>query len=780
VTLVIGLLGIPYLTRSCEVCGEHVPVRFRDLSGLPGTRHGFYSPFPLVAGRDNTTEQSQSNGSLYEAGSFSNDSYSLSSYSLSQGGGDTLTSSSSDTFTSSSGGSDSGTESIDGATVYDGSGTFTETGSGNDNSGMTQTDGWSLSEQGTMAAGSMSLSSYVFSETESDSASSADNSNWSETLSGTNEGQSFSGSDSGGESDSQGTSDSGSLLEQGSASNGSLTLSLVSYSGGGSENGSASDNESGNWSGGYSGSDSSNASSGDNGNYSVSALGSFSNGSLSLSSYVLQGGSSESSSQSAGEQDTLSLGSMGGMGSMPTSENFSRSDTASSQENESVYQSGVETAGSYANASYSLSDNSLATATQQTATPYYSSSDSWQSADTLTDSLISMSSTNSATFGFTDTNDTGSGSTFTQSSPALTVPGLLVNIPLPDASSVPVIGADESSGSGIPVSSPDLGVVDATSAWLNATGASAQDVTQPNSAMPMVTPAALGAPTQAPAPAVHPPLDNLALTPADSVPTVQNVAYQENNEGPKATEPKDIRILNSPRVVNLVKSVLPQGESQITYQRAPLEFYYKQWSNIRYNNTVEAKKLMTAFWNGFANEYQIKLQESMRAYHDWLKAADDNFDAAKTPQQRKQVMVDMWNVLWDKMPKEKRPSFEAFAKKYLGGKDATGISNEQFELMVGNLFYEFFIQSMEQELKGRIKDFMGNRQTVKIVFGEGENANNGFQGFISKFAQATKAHPFLTLEVGGLKAGEKAFMGGVSFGSVELPEIKREDPSKKP
>jgi hypothetical protein len=214
-----------------------------------------------------------------------------------QGGGDMLT--------SSSGGSDSGTESIDGATVYDGSGTFTETGSGNDNSGMTQTDGWSLSEQGTMAAGSMSLASYVFSETEGDSASSADNNNWSETLSGTNEGQSFSGSDSGGESDSQGNSASGSLLEQGSASNGCLILSLVSYSGSGSEDGSASDQESGDWTGGYSGSDSAQASSGDNDNYSLSSFALTEQGSDTLTSSSVSNASATESGSSSGQEDFL-------------------------------------------------------------------------------------------------------------------------------------------------------------------------------------------------------------------------------------------------------------------------------------------------------------------------------------------------------------------------------------------------------------------------------------------------------------------------------------------
>jgi hypothetical protein len=52
-----------------------------------------------VTGSDTTTEQSQSSMSVSQAGSFSNDSYGLSSYSFSAQGSDTLTSTSSDTFT---------------------------------------------------------------------------------------------------------------------------------------------------------------------------------------------------------------------------------------------------------------------------------------------------------------------------------------------------------------------------------------------------------------------------------------------------------------------------------------------------------------------------------------------------------------------------------------------------------------------------------------------------------------------------------------------------------
>ena len=65
---------------------------------------------------------------------------------------------------------------------------------------------------------------------------------------------------------------------------------------------------------------------------------------------------------------------------MSNTENFGRSDTASGLVSNTIYQSGTETAGAYANGSYSLTDTSAATVTEGTSVPSYSSSDSWQSA----------------------------------------------------------------------------------------------------------------------------------------------------------------------------------------------------------------------------------------------------------------------------------------------------------------------------------------------------------------------------------------------------------------
>ena len=378
--------------------------------------------------------------------------------------------------------------------MYNGNGSFARTGSGSDSSAGTQTDGWNLSEQGSSVGASFALSSYGFSEQESGSDSANDSSGWSETISGTNEGQTYSGTDSGSESDTQGDNSSGALSEMGSASGGSLSLSVVSYSGSGSDSASASDSDGGNWSGSFSGSDSANASQSDSGNYTVSALGNYSNGSMSLSSYVLSGGSSGSSSQSASEADTLKTLDIG---TMSGSENFSRADTAAGQQSNEIYQSGVETAGSYANVSYSLSDTSAATVTEQTAVPSYTSSDSWHSAETLTDPPGVATVTSSTSLGFTDTNDTGSGSSTSLTTMSETIPKVLADMPAPDASSVPVVGADESGG-GMPVSSPSLGVVGEVGSLLGATGDSAQEATQPASTMAMEPPGAAAAPTQAP------------------------------------------------------------------------------------------------------------------------------------------------------------------------------------------------------------------------------------------------------------------------------------------
>ena len=82
----------------------------------------------------------------------------------------------------------------------------------------------------------------------------------------------------------------------------------------------------------------------DSGNYTRSAFGSPSNGGVRLSSYVLSGGSSGSSSQSASEADTLKTLDISTM-SGGRGVKIARTPAAGQRSNE-IYQSGVETAGS--------------------------------------------------------------------------------------------------------------------------------------------------------------------------------------------------------------------------------------------------------------------------------------------------------------------------------------------------------------------------------------------------------------------------------------------------
>ena len=88
-----------------------------------------------VTGGDTQTEQASA-GQVYEAGDYSNDSYSLSSYALSDSGGDPVNiRSQGHVNVLVDPAQTSGTESIDFWTVYNGNGSFARTGSGSDGSG---------------------------------------------------------------------------------------------------------------------------------------------------------------------------------------------------------------------------------------------------------------------------------------------------------------------------------------------------------------------------------------------------------------------------------------------------------------------------------------------------------------------------------------------------------------------------------------------------------------------------------------------------------------------
>jgi hypothetical protein len=482
-----------------------------NTNGYTVTSNDTASGNGTVTGSDTTTEQSQSSMSVYQAGSFSNDSYGLSSYSFSAQGSDTLTSTSSDTFTWLLSGPDSGQETISGPLVINGSGTFTETLTGGDSSGSTQTDSWSLTELGSVSAGQLALSCYALSAQVNSSASSADSSTCTETDSGyagtyiSNNNvytYSYSGSANHSASVNQNSTSSASLLEQGVYNNGSFNLSLVSYSGSGNESGSASDGDSGTWSGtSFSSTASDSAQSGDSGSYSMSASGNYSNGSFSLSNYVLQGSSTQSWSQQANETDVekgppvFGNAAWGANPNFGTSTNhtFSRSDNESAVESGSLYQTGSVSAGSYSNLSYSNTESSVATVSNQAFNSQYCSSDSWQTSGTQTMTLSAGSSAGSSAYSFSEGNTSGSATNSVSSTLTVTTPALLVDFLTPDASSVGIVSAD-ASGGGAPVSTPDVGVTRVVKEWLSGTNASAQEATQPESAMPMVPPGAAKGP----------------------------------------------------------------------------------------------------------------------------------------------------------------------------------------------------------------------------------------------------------------------------------------------
>jgi len=120
------------------------------------------------------------------------------------------------------------------------------------------TDSWTLSEQGTFGNGTLSLSSYVVSEQQSSSVTVSQSGNSTETLSGLNQGQSYSGSDDGTTSSTSNSNSSCSLDGQGSDQINYPIYRFLSYSASGSDSFSNSQSDSSNWSGGYSGSGSDN------------------------------------------------------------------------------------------------------------------------------------------------------------------------------------------------------------------------------------------------------------------------------------------------------------------------------------------------------------------------------------------------------------------------------------------------------------------------------------------------------------------------------------------
>jgi hypothetical protein len=461
--------------------GSHWGVQTGADAGDSGSGQDSFSDSSLgtASGSDSQTESSVQTEVVYEAGSYSGSSFSLSSYSLLEQGSDTITISHNRADSRSDSGSNSSAAVlVDGATEYLGSGSFSNSDSSAETFAETLTSAFTLSEQGTFANGNFNLSSYVFSEEQTFSESVSKTDSATESFSGTNQGAGYSGSGSDNSSEQGVRSSCGSLTEEGVYANGSFALGTVTYEASGSESVSASDSGSDNWTGTYSGSDNYSGQWAANDSYSVFASGSFSSGSFSLASYSLSGSSSGSYTDSSSVSQTLS-----GAAS-------SWANTASGQESDTLWQSGATSGGAFSNASYNYADASSGTTTAQAQGSGFLNSDTWTNTASTQETGSGTSGTVAqagvSTYSWNEGSGSQNASSSASGSPSATLPGASVAFVAPDGTTVPVAGAamangdgsmvDESAGMDLgnvpsdleaPVSaSPDLSVVTTTADWL--------------------------------------------------------------------------------------------------------------------------------------------------------------------------------------------------------------------------------------------------------------------------------------------------------------------------
>jgi hypothetical protein len=434
---------------------------------------------------DTLTQQSLSTYALYEAGSFSGQSWSLSSFSLLDASTTTTTLSASQAEATTRSGSYSDLDVEAGITVNNISGTFTSSSSSSETVAETFTTGYSLSEQGTFSQGTFSLSSFAFSEQQTSTVRVSDAASSSGTYTGSNSASgtavAFSGVNASSSSDQTYASRGGSLSEQGTYSGGSFNLGTVTYAGSGTDSYNAQDSSTASWpsgsggqgtmggggsGGGYSGNDTASDQSSGNDSYSVSATGSFSGGSWSLSSYALSGGAVSSYADSSAHQQTLGYSSS------------SASRTESGQESVSVSQAGTEQAGNYTNTSYAYQEQSGSTVTNQAQESGYQSHDTWtQQHSSQVDSSGNVSDASAATYSYQDNQGSGTISNNQSSSGTQDLPGPAVVLVNPDGSVVPLAGVDQPGGSdnsgvggNAPVSGQaNLQVVADTGQWLTTT-----------------------------------------------------------------------------------------------------------------------------------------------------------------------------------------------------------------------------------------------------------------------------------------------------------------------
>jgi len=170
--------------------------------------------------------------------------------------------------------------------------------------------------------------------------------------------------------------------------------------------------------------------------FTVSTGCSFSGGSWSLSSYVLTGGSAGSYSDGMAFQQTAS----------GVSESLAQG--MSGAQSDSLYQSGVETAGSYANISYNYTQGAVSTTTSAAQGPGYVSSDCWTSQESNQQSTTTLTRASAATYTHYDGTSTTTLDNTNSSSTAASAPGAVVALSNPESAAIPENGADQGTGSG--------------------------------------------------------------------------------------------------------------------------------------------------------------------------------------------------------------------------------------------------------------------------------------------------------------------------------------------
>ncbi|MCI0379592.1 MAG: DUF4926 domain-containing protein [Gemmataceae bacterium] len=429
------------------------------------------------------THASTSNYALYQGGVYSSESWNLSSYNLLNESASVSTYSHADVAASSKSGDFSARYSAAGILYYDLVGTFVETSGRSTVEQTVNSSSHSLSQQGTFAGGSFSLSSFAFAVAVASEYSSLATGTSLQTFAGANDiGQgagnpTFTGNETGSLSRERSEAKSSSLSQQATFAGGSFNLTTVTYTASGSTDLTSSEGRDAAWSGGFSGNETYASDASGSDQYSVSATGSFAAGSFSLSSYVLSGSADVDGSTS--NSRTQSLGTV--------TKSFARSQSLTASD--SLYQAGTLNGGVYANTSYSYQDSSANTLTIDAQAQGLLIDETWTQARS-TNVVLGGAQTNTAaaTYSYLD----GASPVTVQNAGSGSAPGpetsAVVMFAAPDARLVPLAGAGQhiaidggsaddatlaaaGKGAPVPVQIKTQAVADAR-AWLGGTQAS--------------------------------------------------------------------------------------------------------------------------------------------------------------------------------------------------------------------------------------------------------------------------------------------------------------------